>query len=194
VRLTHAWTCAAALLSACRAQTPAPAPRLLEKGPYQALYAPDGVLERLAYDADGDSRADVVTFYAGGGRPLRAEVDSDLDGKVDRWEVYGEGGKTSRLGSARRGGHAPDLWSFADGAGGVSRREYDDDGDGRFERAEDLAGARTVAEELDGDGDGRRDRRIVFGEDGSVAWVEADADGDGLFERLEKARPEGTTR
>jgi hypothetical protein len=177
---------AALLAAACHA--PAPAARLLEKGPYQALYAPDGTLERLAYDADGDRRADVVTHYGRGTRPLRAEIDSDRDGRVDRWEVYGEQGKTIKRGTARRARTAPDLWSYGDGAGGVARREYDDDGDGRFERAEDLAGARTVAEELDTDGDGRRDRRIVFGEDGRIAWVEADADGDGLFERFQKAR------
>jgi hypothetical protein len=175
-------------LAACQAPGAPAAPKLLEKGHYQALYGPDGALERLAFDADGDRRADTVTFYSRGARPLRAEIDLDRDGTLDRWEIYDDEGRLAKVGSSRRGRPAPDLWSFADRSGGIVRQEYDDDGDGRFERAENLSGEAVVAEELDSDGDGRLDRRLVFGSDGQVAWVESDLDGDGLFERIRKAR------
>jgi hypothetical protein len=169
-------------LLACAAP-PRQGATLVEKGAYQAVYGPGGHLERVAYDGDGDRRAEVVTFFGTNGRPLRAEVDSDRDGVVDRWEVYGPDGKLLKVGTASRAGGLPDTWSYAGPSGQISRREYDADGDGRPERIEHLVDGRVVALDLDLDGDGRCERRLVKNAAGETLRIEIDQDGDGVFER-----------
>ena len=74
-----------------------PRPRLAEKGQYQALYAPDGRLERLLYDSNGDRRADVVSLYGADGKLQRSEIDTDFDGVVDRREWYDGDGRLTRV-------------------------------------------------------------------------------------------------
>ena len=75
--------------------------RLVEKGQYQALYGVDGQIIRLLFDADGDKRADAVILYDSRGKPASAEIDTNRDGVVDRWEVYDESGRlVSSAGSA----------------------------------------------------------------------------------------------
>jgi hypothetical protein len=182
-----------ALTATTAACSPGPPPdtghRLVEKGPFQALYSgSDGHLERVAYDADGDHRAEVVSIFGPGGIPLRAQRDTDNDGIVDRWEYYAPDGRIAKVGTARRVAGRADLWAYPDGFGGVSREEYDDDGDGRPERAEDLLDGAVVAEEYDTDGDGRWDRRLVRGRDGSIARIDTDPDGDGTWR---ESRPVG---
>jgi hypothetical protein len=61
---------------------------VVQKGPYQALYRADGTLERILLDRNDDRRADVIVFYDSAGKPLRSEIDSDNDGRIDRWEVF----------------------------------------------------------------------------------------------------------
>lgn len=183
----------AAIVAATVACSPSPASapsrHLVEKGPFQVLYDRDGRLERVVYDADGDRRAEIVTIFAPGGAPLRAQIDTDDDGVVDRWEYYAPDGRIAKVGTARRVPGRPDLWTYPDGFGGVSRKEYDDDGDGRPERAEDLLEGVVVAEEFDTDGDGRWDRRLVRDKSGSVARIEADPDGDGSWRESHPVRP-----
>lgn len=173
------------LVAACDAAVPSLRPArftLVEKGAYQALYGPAGSLERLVHDGDGDRRADLVTFYAPSGRPLRAEADLDHDGRIDRWEYYEEDGGLRRVGESRLGRDAPDVYSYRDAAGAVSRREYDDDGDTRVDRIEHFLEGRLVAEDLDADADGRCERRLVKDASGRTLRVETDQDGDGFFE------------
>jgi hypothetical protein len=170
---------------ACGAASPGVRPAgfiLVEKGAYQALYGPEGRLERLAHDADGDRRADVVVFYERSGQPLRAEADLDRDGRVDRWEYYAEDGRLRRVGRSRHGRERPDVFSYRDAADALSRREYDDDGDARIDRIEHFVEGRLVAEDLDADGDGRCERRLVKDASGRTLRVETDRDGDGSFE------------
>ena len=180
----------AALATACSpGPTPAASHHLVEKGPFQALYASvDGHLERVAYDADGDHRAEIVTVFAPSRIPLRAQIDTDNDGIVDRWEFYAPDGKVAKVGTARKVAGRPDVWTYPDGFGGVSRKEYDDDGDGHPERAEDLLDGAVVAEEYDTDADGHWDRRLVRGRDGSIARIDTDPDGDGSWR---ESRPVG---
>jgi hypothetical protein len=66
--------------------------RFVEKGPYQALYGPDGRIERILLDADGDRRAEAVCIYAPTGTIARCEIDTDGDGVVDRREEFGPEG------------------------------------------------------------------------------------------------------
>lgn len=174
----------AVVAGGCRSGPPPSATHhLVEKGPFQALYGgPDNHLERVVYDGDGDHRAEVVTIYGPGGRPIQAQIDTDNDGIVDRWEYYAPDGHIAKVGTSRRFPGQPDLWSYPDGFGGVSRREYDDDGDGRPERAETLLDGAVVAEEYDTNGDGRWDRRLVRGPDGSIARIDVDPKGDGSWQ------------
>lgn len=70
---------------------------LIQKGAYQALYRPDGRLERLVHDQDGDGKADAVILYGPNGTPSRAEIDTNGDHRVDRWEEYDETGRLVRV-------------------------------------------------------------------------------------------------
>ncbi len=86
---------AGAVFTGCHDPTlrePAPEPFLLvEKGPYQSLYFADGKIERLLYDRDGDRVADAVILYAPDGTVREAEIDTDLDKVIDRWEHFERG-------------------------------------------------------------------------------------------------------
>jgi hypothetical protein len=128
--------CAATLLAACDSRPPGPRIHLIEKGPYQALYDPDGRLQRLVYDRNADGRAEVVTLYANTGKPLRAEIDTDGDGTVDRWEYFRTDGALDKVGLSRRNNGRPDEWDFPDAFGALARRELDEDGDGTVDRVE----------------------------------------------------------
>lgn len=190
---------AAITAAACGYEAPKPVPQayLFEKGPYQGIYGPDGRIIRLLYDQNGDGKADVVTlFYPGAGAPRQIEVDTDLDGVVDRWEYYTPNGTREREGWARHKPGKPDLWEWTDSKGRLTRREFDDDGDGQIDRIEyyekgelslvavdsdhngkmdrwqSWVGKRVAREELDLDGDGVADRRLLYGPTGAVIGVE----------------------
>ena len=75
---------------------------MIEKGPYQTLYAPDGKIDRLLYEKNGDGRAEAVTLFGPNGKPASSQIDTDLDGVVDRWEELDSSGRLARLGRARR--------------------------------------------------------------------------------------------
>jgi hypothetical protein len=120
--------------------SPHPAGILHQKGPYQAYYGPDGKIERLLQDVDGDGRADAVILYWPDGKIRAGEIDSDRDGTVDRWEYYSSDGVLQKVGTSRRKGPRADQWDIIDGNGRVVRREFDDDGDGVPDRSQPVAG------------------------------------------------------
>jgi hypothetical protein len=131
----------AALLSGCRDPTlqkpSSPTHLLIEKGPYQSLYGPDGKIERLVYDQNGDRTADAVILYGPDGKVRLAEIDTDLDKVIDRWEYF-ESGALVRLGFTRSTRGVPDYWDVVALDGSLVRREYDEDGDGKVDRSEPL--------------------------------------------------------
>ena len=128
-----------AVLSGCQDPTlskSSPPPYLLvEKGPYQSLYGPDGRIERLAYDRNGDRTADAVILYSPDGKIRLAEIDTDLDKVIDRWEYF-DNGVLVRVGFTRSRRAEPDYWEVVAADGSILRREYDDDGDGKVDRSE----------------------------------------------------------
>ena len=71
--------------------------RLVQKDQFQALYAPDGRIERLLYDRNRDGRAESVVVYWPNGKPQRGELDTDEDGAVDRWEHFLTNGTLDRV-------------------------------------------------------------------------------------------------
>lgn len=167
--------------------------RMVEKGPYQAYYDRNGRLERLLYDKNGDKRADVVTLYQPNGKPLRAEIDSDLDGTVDRWEFFTREGVLEKVARSRREPGVADIWEWAGPKGEIVRRETDEDGDGKPEATQTFGATPApgaglaphlgvTAEELDTNGNGKPDRRLVRRADGTVVRIEKDVNEDGLWE------------
>jgi hypothetical protein len=70
--------------------------RLLQKAQFQALYGPNGRIERLLQDRDGDGRAEAVILYRPNGKAERGELDTDGDGRVDRWEYFRTDGTLER--------------------------------------------------------------------------------------------------
>jgi hypothetical protein len=108
---------------------------LVAKGPYQSLYGQDGRIQRLVYDRNGDGTADAVILYRPDGGLREAQIDTDLDKVIDRWEYF-EGGLLVRVGFTRRKSGVPDHWDVIDPDGAISQREYDDDGDGKVDRSE----------------------------------------------------------
>jgi hypothetical protein len=129
----------ATALSGCQDPTlsnPSPPPYLLvEKGPYQSLYGPDGKIERLVYDRNGDGTADAVILYGPDGKISLAQIDTDLDKVIDRWEYFDKG-VLVRIGFTRSTRGMPDYWDVVAPGGAIIRREYDDDGDGKVDRSE----------------------------------------------------------
>jgi hypothetical protein len=71
--------------------------RLVQKDQFQALYGPDGRILRLLQDRNHDGRAEVVIVYGTSARPERAEIDTDEDGAIDRWEQLRPDGSVARV-------------------------------------------------------------------------------------------------
>ena len=71
--------------------------RLVQKGQYQALYGPQGRIERLLQDRNDDGRAEAVIVYRANGKPERGELDTDEDGAVDRWEHFWSDGTLEKV-------------------------------------------------------------------------------------------------
>src|SRR5438309_7874134 len=59
-----------------------------------------GRLKQLNYDSKNNGKFDTVS-YMDGARVLRIEIDTDGDGKIDRWEDYGGDQKLAKVGFSR---------------------------------------------------------------------------------------------
>ena len=159
--------------------------------------AKTGKLEELTLDRNGDGRVD--TWALMDGAHLRSiQIDRHGTGKPDRWEYYSEG--TPAAGSPPSAGTAFDRKTVivrADEANGpdrtaVTRREFYTDGiitrveedtdfDGRVDKWETYEHGVLARLDLDVSGRGRPDRRLVYGQEGSLDHVEVDVKGDGHF-------------
>lgn len=154
----------------------------VDKGKVQAYYDHWGRLERLEVDSNGDGKPDRVSHHMGKKQPSLIDIDTDFDGRIDRWEYYDDAGQLTKIGASRRGG-APDLWAVLDVQGKVVRREYDDDHKGKVNRVEILDGGRVAQTEVDSDRDGRIDRWQHWSQ-GRLTSEELDTDGDGKPDRV----------
>jgi hypothetical protein len=168
---------------------------LVQRGPYKAFYDRWGRIARIEHDSNGDGKPDRISHHNAQRTPYSIEVDTDLDGRMDRWESYDERGTLLKFAVSRQGQRA-DMWIIVDPQGRPQRREYDDDRDGKVERAEilrgvhvfrteidsdrdgrfdrwqDWVGSLVVSEELDTDSDGKPDRRVHFSRRGNVTRTE----------------------
>jgi hypothetical protein len=90
---------------------------------------------------------------------LRSHRDhNDEDGKIDRWEYYGQDQKVLKVGTSRAGNGSPDTWAFQSGDGGLDRIELSTRGDGRISRTEFYERGALARAEEDTNGDARIDK------------------------------------
>lgn len=153
-----------------------------------------GRLERISYDRNRDTRMD-AWLVMDGTRVIRAELDENFDGVVDRWEHYGDPavptaaapadglvprGTLERAEQATRGdGHVNRRESYENGQ--LSSVEEDTNGDGRTDKWETWSGGVLRVMALDTKGTGKPDRRLVYPSNGSAPQLEVDRDGSGTF-------------
>jgi hypothetical protein len=164
-------------------------------GPVTPAYnATTGRLEKLTYDRNGDGRPD-AWVEMDGARLVRADVDEDFDGRVDRREFYVAGKNGERTGGtdAIRGVGVLSRVEVTSGAGESAARvetydrgvlaaaEEDSDGNGRPDKWEHYENGALVSVALDTRGHGVPDRRLVYGPDGGPPQLETDPDGTGQF-------------
>jgi hypothetical protein len=179
----------AAAIGCQRSQTPTGTSEV------QPTYNKDsGRLERISYDRNHDSRMD-AWLVMDATRVVRAELDEDFDGAVDRWEYYGDQavpaaaaptdglaprGALVRAEQATRGdGKINRRESYENGQ--LSTVEEDTTGDGKVDKWETWSGGALRVMALDTKGTGKPDRRLVYSADGSSPRLEVDEDGTGTF-------------
>ena len=168
-------SCAVAAVSGCKAERDPRRTNFELRGPEGvARYDPaTGRLKRI--DADINKNGRIETFgYWDANRLIRIEIDSDEDGKIDRWEHYGELNRLAKIGSSSQDDGTEDTWTFPDEKGLLSRVESDTDRDGRIDKREfysansDAPGDRVLTiVELDFDTAGKPQRRLHYALDGS---------------------------
>lgn len=155
-----------------------------------------GKLTEITYDKNKNGRIDTWTKMDGS-RPVSSEIDTDEDGKIDRWEEYGPDGKLVKVSwerpklptaTDRTMKGRPDAVAFigADGTT-VERIEYSEVSEltnkESVVRREFYSGTHLVRAEEDTLGLGYMDRFEVRGEDGRLISVELDETGDGKPDR-----------
>jgi hypothetical protein len=150
-----------------------------------------GRLQELRYDANRDGTIDMVSFMDGA-RLLRIEIDRDQDGKVERWEHYGDTRQLIRVGFSPGNDGREAAWSYADADGRITRVEIAaGDNPKAIARVEHYRDDVLVRTEEDTNGDGRHDKWSTF-EDGRLAGVSFDSTFRGVADRRLTYQPDGT--
>jgi hypothetical protein len=149
-----------------------------------------GRLTALTYDANRNGKIDTWTDMDGT-RPLRARLDRDEDGIVDRWEYYDAAGALVKVGFSQQNDGTADAWAFSGPDGRIQRIEVSTARDEqRIDRVEYYDPARAAAgndnalvrTEIDTDQNGRIDRWETY-EDGALRTAAYDENGDGRPDR-----------
>lgn len=166
-------------------------------------------LVRLDADLNRDGVIEQRT-YLDGNVPFRTEIDTDADGRVDRWEYVDARAQVTKVGASSLNDGREDQWVFPasdDGAirvdrstertsrvdrrefyrgGVIARAEEDTNQDGVFDKWERFEGGvvREIAYDTTHSA-GRADRRLVYDARGTFLRLEQDADGDGRFQIAE---------
>jgi hypothetical protein len=179
------------LLAAC---SPGPAPATASGQVTPTYSAATGRLEKLTYDRNGDGRSD-AWVEMDGTRLVRADLDDDFDGRVDRREFYTAGTSGERTGGttaikglgvlsrvevpSATGETAARVETYDHGV--LAAAEEDSDGNGRPDKWERYENGGLVSVALDTRGRGVPDRRLMYGQDGGPPRLETDPDGTGQF-------------
>lgn len=163
----------------------------------QTFYAADGVVTRLEKDGDGDGKTESVWEYSAGqlqritkprgvwhyknGKPSRAELDENRDGRTERIEYYRGAGSLAKVEELSATGKVKCTWSYGPD-GKPLRAEEDTDGDGRSDRRRRFHGNGTLEQTVDADHNGTPEIRELFSASGRLLSREEDLDGDGVFD------------
>jgi antitoxin component YwqK of YwqJK toxin-antitoxin module len=164
----------------------------------QAHYDETGKLRQLTYDSNKNGRPDSFS-YMNGTKVLRVEIDKDEDGKIDRWEYYGDDQKLEKVGLSRLNSGKVDEWAYQGSDGTVARietstkhdgkvgrtefyekgtlvrAEEDTDGNGTADKWETYSNGVVASVAFDSEGTGRPTRRLVYGKDGTLSRIETGA-------------------
>jgi len=116
-----------------------------------------GKLGRLTVDAIKDGKPN-ITSYMDGSKFLRIEIDTNEDGKIDRWEYYGADQQLERVGFSRANDGIADAWAFHAPDGSIERVEVSTKRDGRPNRTEFYEKGELARAEEDTDADGQVDK------------------------------------
>lgn len=152
--------------------------------------ADTGRLERISYDRNKDGKADAWLFMDGT-TAIRAELDENHDGAIDRWEHYRTGAATAigiefprsellKAEQATQFDGKVNRWETYEG-GRLAQVKEDTNNDGRPDKWEVWTDGSLAEVALDTAGRGKPDRRIVYPPDGSPPQMLVDATGDGTF-------------
>jgi hypothetical protein len=159
-----------------------------------------GRLKEITFDRNDDGKVDAWLFMDGN-HAVRAELDENYDGKVDRREFYSDAteGQTppsqvaTRLELPRNTLVRAEQSTNDDGRmnrvetyqrGQLATVEEDTTGDGRVDKWETYRAGVLRELQLDTRGLGRPDRRVLYPEDGGPSTLEVDTKGDGHFTKV----------
>ena len=189
-----------------------PARDRLEKTTVLTYDRSTGRLAEVTHDANSNGRID-TWVEMNGSLPVRARLDRDEDGRIERWEYYDGQGRILKVGYSRGNDGTLDAWAYAGASGRVERIELSSSADeqkiDRWERY-DSRGLEAADEDTDGDGiadkwetyrggslntaafdethDGRPDRRLNY-DAGVLASIDSAPDVNGQFTRNTHVRP-----
>jgi hypothetical protein len=136
-----------------------------------------GKLHQLTVDARKDGKPNILSDMDGK-KIIRIEVDHDEDGKVDRWEYYGDDQKIFKVGLSRANDGKTDTWAFRSPGGVLTKLEVSTRRDGRFNRTQFYENGALIRIEEDTDGDDKVDKWETY-RDGALANVAFDPAGSG---------------
>jgi hypothetical protein len=162
--------------------------------PVQKVYDKQtGRLNLLTFDRNKDGRID-TWCHMDGTRMTWAELDTDGDGKLDRWEYYGADQKLEKVGMSRANDGKVDAWAYSAADGTIGRIEVSTARDGKANRTEFYEGGALARAEEDSDADGRIDKWETFGEAGALTSVSLDTQHRGTPDRRLVYLPDGQVR
>lgn len=190
----------AAALCACLAAA------ACDRAPVPTAIYDEATRRLIRLDSDGDNDAKIEQrVYTDGNQLLRGEMDSDQDGRIDRWEYFGADGEVSVIGTSTLPDGVEDTWTWAVNEQGERRVDLARQRDRRIDRQEFYRGETIVRAQEDATADGRidrwerydngrlreilfdmtdtgrPDRRLVYDAEGRFERLELDPDRDGVF-------------
>lgn len=140
-----------------------------------------GKLAEITYDRNKNGKIDTWTKM-NGSLPISSDIDTDEDGKIDRWEIYGPDGKLVRVmwerpkpptAANRTMTGRPDAVAIVGADGLVARIEYSE-----FSELPEMNGRETIV-------------RREFYSGGHLVRAEEDTLGKGIMDRFEAYDPQG---
>jgi hypothetical protein len=168
-----------------------------KNGDDDAYASKDALIEKA--DINGDGRADMVRYFVEGKAGteqasnktlIRAELDLNFDGKIDKKNFYNpDTGTLEKTELNWDFDDNVDMINFYDADGKIEAQKIDRDFDGRFDVLKRYKIGLLYSRQIDSDSDGKMDLWEYFTKKGKVYRIGKDLDGDGkpeYFEDLKK--------